>query len=131
MNIVLDTNVLVSALLSSNGKPAAVLTAVFAGRFTPCYDYRMIEEYYQVLYRPKFCFANWAIESLLSAIMKEGLSVIPEPLDDVLFVDKSDKKFYEVAKYCQALLVTGNIKHYPEEPCIISVSDFFAKYCNN
>lgn len=130
MNIVLDTNVLVSALWSSQSKPAEILSAVINNRFTVCYDYRIIKEYTEVLHRPKFQFNDWEINYLLDPIIKNGISIISEPLPDILFSDESDKKFYEVAKFCNAYIVTGNIKHYPKDDCIISVADFYTKYLN-
>ena len=68
MNIVLDTNVLVSALWSADSKPAIIINGVLSRRFTACYDYRIISEYYTVLKRPKFHFEEWEIQSLLAHI---------------------------------------------------------------
>lgn len=128
MNIVLDTNVLVSALWSANSKPGAVVNAVIARKFTACYDYRILDEYQKVLHRPKFGFQDWEINYLLDPVIKNGISVVPEPLPDIPFTDESDRKFFEVARYCEAYVVTGNIKHYPEDPCIITVADFCDRY---
>lgn len=130
MNIVLDTNVLVSALWSSSSKPAAIITKVLSNRFRLCYDYRIINEYNRVLYRPKFGFSDWEIRHLLDPIIKDGISVVPDPLPDIPFADESDRKFLEVAKFCNALLVTGNTKHYPDDDSIITVADFYDKFCN-
>ncbi|MDO4983155.1 MAG: putative toxin-antitoxin system toxin component, PIN family [Eubacteriales bacterium] len=128
MNIVLDTNVLVSALWSADSKPAAIINAVIARKFTACYDYRILDEYDRVLHRPKFAFDDWEINSLLDQIIKNGISVIAEPLPEIVFSDESDKKFFEVAKFCDAYVVTGNIKHYPPDSCILTVADFCEKY---
>ena len=125
MNIVIDTNVLVSALWSADSKPAAILNAVIARRFTACYDYRILEEYTRVLHRPRFKFSDWEIDSLLTPIIRNGFSVIPEPLPDIPFTDESDRKFLETAKFCHAVLITGNTKHYPLDPCVVTVSDFY------
>ena len=128
MNIVLDTNVLVSALWSVNSKPGAIINAVIAQYFTACYDYRILDEYSKVLHRPIFKFQDWEIDALLEPIIKKGISVIPKPLPSIHFTDESDKKFYEVAKTCDAYVVTGNIKHYPKDRCIITVADFYDRY---
>ncbi len=128
MNVVLDTNVLVSALWSPDNKPAAIVTAAIAGQFTLCYDYRILEEYTAVLSRPKFGFTEFEINSLLDPLIKSGLSVVPAPLSDISFVDNSDKKFYEVAKFCNAYLVTGNLKHFPTEDFILSTTIFFNQF---
>ncbi|MCF0247480.1 MAG: putative toxin-antitoxin system toxin component, PIN family [Synergistes sp.] len=128
MNIVLDTNVLVSALWSADSKPGAIVNAVIARRFTVCYDYRILEEYIKVLHRPKFKFNDREINYLLDPIIKNGISVIPETFPNISFIDESDKKFFEVAKFCNAYIITGNVKHYPDDSCIITVADFYDKY---
>ena len=128
MNIVLDAGVLVSALWSPSSKPAAILNAVTSRKFTACYDYRILGEYSKVLRRPKFAFSEWEIICLLEPIIKNGISVIAEPLLKIPFTDDSDKKFYEVAKFCHAPLITGNTKHYPPDSCITTVSDFYQLY---
>lgn len=128
MNVVLDTNVLVSALWSADSKPGAIVTAVIARMFTACYDYRILDEYTKVLHRPKFEFTDWQISSFLDPIIKNGISVIAEPLPEIPFEDESDKKFFEVAKFCDAYIVTGNTKHYPADKCIITVADFYDRY---
>ena len=129
MNIVLDTNVLVSALWSSDSKPGYIVNAVIAGRFTACYDYRILDEYERVLRRAKFGFLPWEVDYLLEPIVRGGLSVVPEPLIDIPFADESDRKFLEVAKCCDAVLVTGNMKHYPQDAQIMTVAEFYEKYC--
>ncbi len=128
MNIVLDTNVLVSALWSADSKPAIIINSVLNRRFTVCYDYRILNEYYTVLKRPKFCFEEWEIQSLLSHITSNGISIIADPLKNIPFTDESDRKFYEIAKFCHAPLITGNTKHYPKENCIVTVADFYNMY---
>ena len=129
MNIVLDTNVLVSALWLADSKPGVIVSAVISGRFTACYDYRVLEEYDRVLHRPKFGFSEWEIQYLLEPLVKQGMSVVPGPLPGVAFADESDRKFLEVAEYCRALLVTGNLRHYPQNARIVSAADFYKKYC--
>lgn len=126
MLVVIDTNILVSALWSRNGAPARVVSMVLTGDIVPCYDYRILCGYREVLQRPKFGFSKSEINSLLDWFEACGRSVLAEPLEDV-FVDEADKKFYEVAKFCGAVLVTGNLKHFPEDPLVMSVADFLEK----
>ena len=128
MNIVLDTNVLVSAFGSANSKPAGIINAVLSRRFTVCYDYRILNEYYNVLRRPKFHFPEWEIQSLLNFIISNGISVVAAPISDIAFADETDRKFYEVAAFCHAPLITGNTKHYPSDSRIITVADFSSLY---
>ena len=128
MNIVLDTNVLVSAIWSPGRNASDILNAVFARRFTACYDHRILEEYDRVLHYKKFPFTEWEINSILEPLTKNGISVIADPLPQVSFTDETDRKFYEVAKFCHALLITGNGKHYPQENDILTMSDFCTRY---
>lgn len=129
MNIVLDTNVLISAAWSPEHSSGNILTAVFARKFTVCYDYRILEEYIRVFHYKKFKFSEWEINAILNPIMKNGISVIAAPLPNVSFErDETDRKFYEVAKFCRAILISGNLQHYPKDADIVSPADFFRRY---
>lgn len=88
MNLVLDTNILVSAAWSPGRNASGILNAVFVRRFTVCYDYRMV------------------------------------PFER----DEMDRKFFEVAKPCHAVLIIGNLAHYPSEPDILSPTKFCQRY---
>jgi putative PIN family toxin of toxin-antitoxin system len=123
MLVVIDTNVLVSALYSRNGNPAKVMALIQNGIATPCHDYRILLEYREVLARPKFNFAAWEIADLLAQIESDGLSVTPSPLN-IELPDEQDRKFYEVAKYCNAQLIIGNLKHFPKDKIVVSVREF-------
>ncbi len=129
MNIVLDTNILVSAAWSSGLNATKILNAVFMRRFTACYDYRILEEYQRVLHYPKFKFRESEIDAVLEPIIKNGISVIPDPIKDVPFErDETDRKFYEVAVFCNAILITGNLVHYPEDKNVILPGEFIERY---
>lgn len=127
MQVVIDTNILVSALWSKNGAPARIISMVINGSLVPCYDYRILSEYREVLRRPKFRFSNGEINSLLDWIESSGRSVVADPIEEN-FTDEADKKFYEVAKFCQAKLITGNIKHFPQDPLVVTVAEFLEEY---
>ena len=126
MLVVIDTNILVSALWSRSGAPARAVGLVLSGHLIPCYDHRIMLEYRQVLQRPKFRFRPSEINALLDWFKQTGRSVIPAPVD-ITFVDEADRKFYEVAKYCGAVLITGNLKHFPNDDAVMSVSDFLER----
>ena len=129
MNIVLDTNILVSAAWSPGRNASDILNAVFAHKFTICYDHRILEEYDKVLHYPKLGFSEWEINAVLDPIVKTGISVVADPVTNIPFErDETDRKFYEVAKYCNAVLITGNLKHYPQEDFIMDMSGFIQKY---
>ncbi len=128
MNIVLDTNVLVSAMLSPGRKAYSILQSVFFDVFQLVYDSRIMDEYERVLHYAKFGFDDGDIEAILSPIKESGLHIVAHPIKDVPFTDESDRKFFEVAKMAGAVLVTGNLKHFPDDPIIMSVSDFHLKF---
>jgi len=122
---VIDTNILVSALLSPSGSPAKVLDHVLNGNIVMCYDSRMIVEYQEVLLRSKFGFDKKAVKQVIDFIIISGISIVPVPILEA-FKDEDDKVFYEVARTAEAYLVTGNAKHFPKEPMIISPQEILS-----
>ena len=125
--VVIDTNILVSALLSKNESAATVqvMVQLLAGRITPVYSNEVISEYREVLSRKKFKFSPKQINCLLSAIEKFGILVDPSPTGAIL-PDMKDLPFYEIViekRSDNAYLVTGNQKHFPKEPFIITARE--------
>lgn len=112
--VVLDTNVLVSALLNSFGLPARVLDLALTGELAVAYDDRVLSEWREVLGRGKFGFSSADVGSLLALIEGEGLGISPPHLG-VELPDPDDLPFLEVAREAGATLVTGNTKHYPPD----------------
>ena len=125
--VVIDTNVLVSALWSNNGNPRKILDLLLNGKIKPCYGSGIIKEYEAVLSRPHFQFTLSEVSSLLSFIKATGISVVPAPTS-VQFIDEDDRKFYEVAKCCNAVLITGNLKHFPKDQDILAPVDYIKIY---
>lgn len=123
MKVVIDTNILVSAFYSTDGTPARLLSLVISGQLTLCFDSRILVEYRDVLLRPRFGFEHSDVESLLVFFEQIGFSVVAPPIQQE-FIDEDDKKFYEVAVFCDAKLVTGNLKHFPKEKFILSPTEF-------
>jgi len=123
MKIVLDTNVLISAILS-NGPPAVIVDLMANGKLKPFYNDLIIEEYWNVLHRPKFNFKNIQIDSLLDTIVKTGVAVKINVSSNIQMPHEDDRKFYDVAKTSLAYLITGNMKHYPKETFIVTPADF-------
>ena len=123
MNVVIDTNVLVSSLWSKNGTCSKILYKVLNYDLTIVYDQRIISEYKIVLERPKFGFTKDEVKSIIDFIKNEGLCIVPNPLN-IEFIDESDKKFYEVAKTMNCKLITGNKKHFPDEKDVLLPGEF-------
>lgn len=57
---VIDTNVIVSALLTRNAESSTVkvIEALLCGKIVPLYNEEIIREYIDVLNRPKFRFSH-------------------------------------------------------------------------
>ncbi|MCB9737911.1 MAG: putative toxin-antitoxin system toxin component, PIN family [Deltaproteobacteria bacterium] len=113
--IVLDTNVLVAALLHPDRKPARVVALVFDGQLHLLVDERILAEYDEVLRRSKFRFAASNVDALLLTIRLIAESVVAPPLG-VHLPDGGDIAFAEVAVGGHAdALVTGNARHFPQD----------------
>lgn len=124
---VIDTNVLLSALLSKNTDSATVkvLDAVFDGTIIPLYHQAILYEYNEVFHREKFHLQEELIQTVLESIRQYGIEVFPQPTGAVL-IDMDDLIFYEVAmekRDDDAYLVTGNQKHYPFRDFIVTPSE--------
>ena len=128
--VVLDTNILVSALWRHllQGRPAQLLDLCLSGHYSVIYTQAILEEYETVLARPKFGFAPEDVKGLLDYFEFRALRGEPifESLARPKCSDPDDQKFYDVACCCDAILVTGNKKHFPEDPRVLSPAEFFA-----
>ena len=125
---VIDTNVLVSALLSDKDDAATVQVVgkVICGEIIPVYSNVITKEYREVLSRKKFGFSGDLIEYLMSAIEKYGILVDPSP-SGITLPDMKDVPFYEVVlekRSDNTYLVTGNIRHFPKEPFVVTPREF-------
>jgi predicted nucleic acid-binding protein len=120
MIVVVDTNVLVSGLLSTHGVPARVLDLLTTGDLQMAYDDRIAAEYRQVLVRPRFGFHPEAVAHLLDYLFVEGLPLVARPLPAAL-PDPTDQPFWEVAVEAAAPLITGNrgCTHPPHFPAAV------------
>ena len=120
---VIDTNVLVSAMLKWNSVPGNVLELTFAGAIVPLLNRDIVQEHRTVLSRPKFHLTKDIITDVVGELERLGLYIDAESLDIVL-PDPKDRVFYEVTmegrKSEDAYLVTGNTKHFPNEPFIVT-----------
>ena len=125
---VIDTNVLVSALLTHNlgVATAKVLDSIAEGDITCVYNEDILMEYREVLHRPKFKFPERKIDSLLTFITQKGIHSDRVPFDGTM-PDGKDRPFYEVSLSVEdSFLVTGNLKHFPVTPKVVTPSQFIA-----
>jgi uncharacterized protein len=130
MRVVVDTNVIVSALMNVNGTPAKILSLILNGNIKILYDNRIIFEYFDVLSRKEFGFHNEIINDMFNFLKHDGEFINSEYIK-TKFSDEADKKFYEVYKTGKAkYLITGNKKHFPKENTIILPIDFMQIFEN-
>lgn len=123
---VIDTNVLVSSLLSRRAisNPLILIRAVLDGVIVPLYNHEIIEEYRDVLGRDKFKFNAGLVDDLISAFIESGIDTERTRVDDEEFVDSDDIVFYEVAMSVDdSFLVTGNTKHFPRKAFVVTPSE--------
>lgn len=124
---IIDTNVIVSALISKNPQspPVQVLRETLCGNIIPLYHSDIINEYFEVLSRPKFHLNADTIKTVINSIISNGMEVTPSPTGEI-FIDPDDLIFYEVAMEKRddgSYLVTGNLKHYPERDFIVTPAE--------
>jgi len=121
--VVFDTNILVSAMLTINGIPARIIEMALGGELSVCYNSNILLEYNNVLYRPQFNFNAKKVQNIVSTITELGIELMPTA-SNIPMIDESDRKFYDLHKAANAILITGNIKHFPKESTIIKPADF-------
>jgi len=123
---VIDTNVLVSALLTPGRNAARILSMVRDKTLVPCYTAGIMEEYREVLSRDKFNLPEAEVDVLLTGISRRGL--MADTVKSSFYMpDEDDRKFYDAAKTTGAFLITGNPGHYPQEPSVINPARFLEK----
>ena len=124
---VIDTNVLVSALISNHADAATVqfVGRLLNGEIIPVYSDEIMREYREVLGRKKFRFEQDMINYILLAIERYGVVIEPSATG-VILPDMKDLPFYEVVMEKReegTYLVTGNLKHFPAQPFIVSARE--------
>lgn len=131
--IVLDTNVLVSSLLSAKGPPGKILDLIMSNHIQVAYDDRILGEYEEVLTRQELRLSQSKVITTIDHIELSGKLMEPEPLTTEGYTDPDDIMFAEVFITSNAdALVTGNLRHYKPLPdrnaVVLSPTQFLEKY---
>ena len=114
IRVVLDTNIIVSGLLASDGLPAAILDLALQSKVRAALSRPILAEMERVLRRPRFDFEPRKIGSFLALFKSRAKLVSPSRTLDVCREDPSDNRFLECAEAAKAeFLVTGNKSHFP------------------
>jgi len=112
---VVDTNILVSALLRPDGPPGRVAAALTQGRLQPVVCAAIVDEYDRVLRRPAFGFDPADVGELVSLLTQQALSVEVPPYApaELMLPDPADWPFAACALAVPCPLITGNARHFP------------------
>ncbi len=110
IKIVLDTNVLVSGLLSTRSNPALLLDAA-GNDYSLFISKDMLIELEDVISREKFGFSGEKINSAIEAILSFSEVVNPEIKLDVVKSDPDNNKILECAIACGASYIVSGDKH--------------------
>ena len=127
--VVLDTNVLVSALLKPKSIPDVIVRKSLYGEVIPVLNDDIIAEYDEVLHRKKFDFIDSDIQNTVNGLKQQGMFLNPAEITTEQVLDEKDVIFYAVTMEARkeeeiAYLVTGNIKHFPITPYVVTPREF-------
>ena len=114
MTAVVDTNVLVSGLISVNSYPARVVDLVRSGRLRAVVDDRILAEYSDVL-RRDFLRAYITLDEAEDIIefLRHDSQVVVGTIVIESLPDAGDMPFLEAALAAESPLITGNLRHFP------------------
>jgi putative PIN family toxin of toxin-antitoxin system len=130
LKLVVDTNVVVSALLKQESNPALIISLILRGNCRLCVTKEIFLEYEEVLRRGKFKNLDQAsVSEFLSTLRNRALWVVPKVAIYGVTKDPDDNAFLECALESKAdFLITGNIHHFPEKKfhrtSIVTPGDF-------
>lgn len=123
---VVDTNVFVSSMITHNhlSPTVRVVQMILDGTITPLYDEDILAEYDEVLKRKKFHLDPAEVDAIVAMIRECGLAAERTPFAESM-PDESDRVFFEITlSVDDSFLVTGNLKHYPQQPQVVTPSEF-------
>lgn len=126
---VIDTNVIVSSLLTKqiDSPTVKIMQSIFSGNIKPIVSKEILEEYSEVLSRAKFNFSANTVNGTIKAFSENALHISPRA-SGMKLIDNDDVPFYDAAIASQkygAFLVTGNTRHFPNIPFIITPAKFY------
>ena len=126
--VVIDTNVLVSALITrnENAPTVKILKYLSQNKIVPVYSSEIVKEYYEVLRREKFKLSEEIVSALIKDIVSNGLGVKDIAEVEEKMPDPKDVVFYAVTLTTRdknTFLVTGNIKHFPIRSFIVTPAE--------
>lgn len=126
---VIDTNVIVSSMLKGTSIPGVILDMAINGPIIPLLNEEILNEYEEVLLRNKFGFEEQDVKSLIGELKNRAVYLDRTKVEDV-FEDPDDIVFYEIVMTARtavdAYLITGNKRHYPIKPYVVTPREMLA-----
>ena len=120
---VLDTNIIISAMLKGASIPGIIVEYALNGPIIPLLNIEILFEYSDVLSRGKFHFNQNDIDDLITQLSRRAV-FLDRTESKEIFPDPDDVVFYEVALSKEdAYLVTGNTKHFPKKPIVVTPAE--------
>ncbi len=115
MRAVVDTNVLVSALVNPGGTPGRLVDEIRTLALTPVVNAAILAEYSEVLRRPRFNFPDGQVHALLDDLAALAFHIRPEAVVPADLPDPDDAPFIATALAAGCPIVTGNVRHFPAD----------------
>jgi len=125
-NVVIDTNIIISSAISSQGNPAIIMDLVSDKIIQAYYSNEILDEYRKVLAYERLKIEPKKQAEIIEKIKEIGILIKPEK-SKISLPDESDRVFYDTAKAAAAILITGNIKHFPNEDFIKTPAEYLQK----
>ena len=122
MRWLLDTNVVVSALLKPLSVPARLLDLALSGHIEVVVSNELLAEYREVLLRPKFRFSEGDVDAVLELMRSRAISVVPVP-QPVTPPDPKDQFVIDLAATSGAVVVTDNTRHFEGFPRVVTPAE--------
>lgn len=115
MRVVMDTNVIVSAFLSSSGAPAQALAYLQEGRVDLLVSQPILDEYLRALGYPqvqaRHGLDNAALEQVVNDLRAVAILVEPNESLELVEQDPADNKFFECAVAGEATYIVSGDAH--------------------
>lgn len=122
MRWLLDTNVVVSALLKPLSVPARLLDLALSGHIEVVVSNELLAEYREVLLRPKFRFSEGDVDAVLELMRSRAISVVPVP-QRATTPDPKDQFVIDLAATSGAVVVTDNTRHFEGFPRVVTPAE--------
>jgi len=115
IQVVIDTNIVVSANLVDAGPSAAIFRLALSQKIQMCVSPAVLAEYEEVLRRPRLKFAAAKIDNTLARVRSSARLVRPTTTLTISPHD-SDNRFYECAEAAAAdYIITGNTRDFSQD----------------